>query len=318
MFIERYKAPVSTKANASEFALYTFSIGKNNYVNKSSHDALLIISRYIKYLNSQLSTAIQTHSELLNIKSESFGLVAVTDFIAGAKMPLLSIWDPITEQTKILTQLLSLQNIPALLIMLRYTSGKYEENYKQLEVYMQKNQNGYDTGIETLTIVKKGAEMTIGGYNPFIGGGYTFVLSVVTQATELHYNMRDEIDWAGITIDLAIDELFSLVANKISDKIIESLNLSAVQPSLPFTLRDRMNNFRLLAPNIAKKKVVDLVVNKYGSVICGCLKAAIQQQRDLHKPVTWELITNTTYQQFSLGSMSKSGIEEILSAAMGK
>jgi hypothetical protein len=318
MAIERFKVPTSVKNNAAEFALFTFVIGKNTYFNKSADDALKLLKPYVSNIQLRLSAAIAWHTELINIREESLGLVAVSDFVAGAKMPPLSIWEPIKGQLATLQSLQSAKDVPALLVLLRYTTARYEEAYQLFEEYKDKNQKGYDSAIESLTFVRQGAETVIGAYNPYVGGAYTAGLKLITQAQELRYNMRDEIDWKGIAIELIIDELFSLAADRIADKFIAHLRLPGVQQSLPFTLKDRVSNLMRMGPNAIKKTIVKGLVNKAAKTITESLKKGITQYRDSPKGVTWDMLTNTAAEQYGRTEMSKSAIEEILSAAMAK
>jgi hypothetical protein len=320
MIIYHHKAPFIAKQSTSIIAIYSFSIGNTTYENKSYDETLKLIKKYIFLLRSNLDSSIQLHNDLLAIRNDSNGLVAASDFFSGAIMPPLSIWDKLKIQVSTLKSLeqSAIVDIPILLTLLQEASRDYDSTYQKIATYMALNQKGYSNSIETLTYIKEGAELVIGAYNPYIGGVYTAGLKVITQATELQINEREEIDWKGIAIELIIDELFSLAANKISDIFIAKLKLKPVQLSLPFTLRDKVDNLLRMAPNEAKRRIVEAIVSKFSGTVSACVKKAIEKNRNSSGQSTWKVISTTAAEQFELKELSKNVIEQILSAVFEK
>ena len=58
MTVKHFKAPIIAKAYASDFALYSFAIGKIKYLNKSTEATLKLIKNYIDIIYSELDTAL--------------------------------------------------------------------------------------------------------------------------------------------------------------------------------------------------------------------------------------------------------------------
>ena len=137
--------------------------------------------------------------------------------------------------------------------------------------------SGADRAITGLEVTKTVAAATVtigtgGAAGVVVGGGYAGVQNLAQQASEIHYGLRDKIDWGGVAFDTVVGGLSGYLGGKLGNKVLVKLLGNPATAS-----------FGRKALSIA---VSDYIAGRAGSTIHLTARTAFDVARG--QDITWE------------------------------
>lgn len=317
---------INTKKTVSKIArnpkfqgLYSFSIGANYYRNLSTQQGLNVLRKFLNTLLMQVDAFYNYHVELDKIKNGTWDsklLIGTSDFFAGASLPSLAIWNTVKYSLADGIKSINQGDIIQALSNIRKASYQLLYNKRQLDQYADKNMKGYDQSIVTLEYVKDGSKTIIGAYNPYIGAAYGTVEDLAQQITEVHYNMRDKVDWVGLSEDVVINELLTLAAGKISENIIQKLNTQELLTAFPLEAQQKIYALLAKTPQKLKEILIKATIGKVGDLIGNVVKITIDRLRNSHSEITWEKLKNSIAEGFTTKEITMNILDGVLDGRM--
>jgi hypothetical protein len=221
-------------------------------------DAVLALRRFARQLRGQVEASHYGHSYLAEVRSDQKVVAFFSDLFGGADFPPLSIWEPARAALARADAALDNVDVIAAASALKQAVDQWRSADRQLDDYREETVSGAERAIVGLQVTEVAgaiaATAATGGLAASAGvatgvlssagvaaataGTYGMAQATAEQASEIHYEQRQELDVSSVlrrgATDAATTFVGAAVGGAITQRLVRSMGsfLSDASPAL--------------------------------------------------------------------------------------
>jgi len=264
---------------AQKYTLHLTAPGEITYDAKeiSRGEAMNLLRRFRGSVETMLEVGVEGLADMKRIHEEHSIVGAISDTLAWQSMPSESEWQPAKDAVQMGDNAYTRSDVVESANAYQKASNVTRVANHHLHEYREGTIKGAGravTGLE-VTEVAAAAVVTIGTGGTtgvLLGAGYGGLQQVAQQASEVHYGLRDKIDWAGIGFDTVVGVATGYLGGKLGNAVLGRLLRNPAVASI--------------GRRVLSRVVSDLVAGRVGSVLHTSARALFDRLRG-HENLTW-------------------------------
>lgn len=243
----------------------------------SRGEAMDLLRRFRGNVESMLEVGVEGLAEMERIHDAHAIVGTISNALAWQRMPSESEWQPAKEAIQAGDGAYDRSDVIGCANAYQKASSITRSANRHLDEYREGTIKGAGravTGLE-VTEVAAAAVVTIGTGGTtgvLLGAGYGGLQQVARQASEVHYGLRDKIDWAGIGFDTVVGVATGYLGGKLGNAVLGKLLRNPAVASI--------------GRRVLSRVVSDLVAGRVGSVLHTSARSLFDRLRG-RENLTW-------------------------------